>query len=690
MSLTQITRDNQLKPGTANSIVTNDASGKMTQTLVTANRALSTDSNGLPLASVTTAVQLAYLQSLTALTIGDIINVSSGGTLQDAAIAAADLFLRTGSVEATGSFNLGGFQINNLGAPTSANDAATKNYVDGLINGVTWKSAVQAATAATLARYAYANGSSGVGATLTATANAALVLDGYTVLTNDRILVKNETTGTTTVTSVPSPATGPGSFTVASTTGIYVGTLLTDPTGPNTTTVTAVNTGTSTVTVADTTGFSNTDTITWDNKPLNGIYVVTQTGSGSLPYILTRSTDFNLSTEIPSATVLVQEGSTNSDTAWICTTQPPVIIGTTDITFVSFGAVSTYVAGSGLDLTGNVFSISTDNSLTANSGGSVPSLVVKESVTGAITTVSDGIAVSVDNSTIDISSNQIEVKAGGITNTQVSATAAIAASKLAAAGSNTQIQFNNAGTFGASSSLTWDGTSLAIGPSASINSGNGSVSFDGSFFTSDGSGNVTVASLSVGSGNSQLFNDGHVSLASGNFTIDTSGDVQIVTGASLAVGTTTFLVSTGGNVGIGTSTPDVSSLLDLTSTTQGFLEPKLTTTQRNAISSPAEGLQIYNTSTHLLDWWNGSAWLEVGTGTLTPTNFVTREVPTGLINSSNVTFTLANIPTTGTECVYLNGLLQNAGGNDYSISTNTITFTVAPETGSVILVNYQK
>ncbi len=71
--------------------------------------------------------------------------------------------------------------------------------------------------------------------------------------------------------------------------------------------------------------------------------------------------------------------------------------------------------------------------------------------------------------------------------------------------------------------------------------------------------------------------------------------------------------------------------------------------------------------------------------------FVVREVPAGTKNGSNCEFTLANTPVSGSEMVFLNGLLQNAGsGNDYTISTNTITFEVAPVATDVILVVYWK
>ena len=68
---------------------------------------------------------------------------------------------------------------------------------------------------------------------------------------------------------------------------------------------------------------------------------------------------------------------------------------------------------------------------------------------------------------------------------------------------------------------------------------------------------------------------------------------------------------------------------------------------------------------------------------------VTREVPSGSVNGSNVTFTLANTPVSGTEQVYLNGLLQDPGaGNSYTISGAVITFLSAPLTGDEIHVTY--
>lgn len=90
------------------------------------------------------------------------------------------------------ALNLNSHQINNLSDPTSAQDAATKSYVDGIAAGLSPKSSVAVATAAALPTNTYNNGSSGVGATLTGIATGVLTIDGQAVTLGQRVLVKNE------------------------------------------------------------------------------------------------------------------------------------------------------------------------------------------------------------------------------------------------------------------------------------------------------------------------------------------------------------------------------------------------------------------------------------------------------------------------------------------------------------------
>ena len=67
-------------------------------------------------------------------------------------------------------------------------------------------------------------------------------------------------------------------------------------------------------------------------------------------------------------------------------------------------------------------------------------------------------------------------------------------------------------------------------------------------------------------------------------------------------------IDTSGNVGIGTSSPNASAILDAQSTSKGVRMPNMTTTQKNAISSPAAGLIVFDTTLAKLCVYSGSAW----------------------------------------------------------------------------------
>jgi hypothetical protein len=71
----------------------------------------------------------------------------------------------------------------------------------------------------------------------------------------------------------------------------------------------------------------------------------------------TRATDAQAASDLLECAVFVSEGTANSDTAWVMTTNAPITVGTTPLTFVQFSGAGTYVAGNGLTLTGNVFDV---------------------------------------------------------------------------------------------------------------------------------------------------------------------------------------------------------------------------------------------------------------------------------------------------------------------------------------------
>jgi len=109
----------------------------------------------------------------------------TGGTINSASVGA--------TTPAAGTFTTllaSAGQVTN--SPISANDIVNKAYVDAIAAGLTFHASCNLATIAALPAVTYSNGSSGVGATLTATANGALSIDSVTPAAGNRILVKNQ------------------------------------------------------------------------------------------------------------------------------------------------------------------------------------------------------------------------------------------------------------------------------------------------------------------------------------------------------------------------------------------------------------------------------------------------------------------------------------------------------------------
>src|SRR5499427_4043483 len=89
----------------------------------------------------------------------------------------------------------------------------------------------------------------------------------------------------------------------------------------------------------------------------NGIYVA---AAGAWA----RSSDAAAAGDLLNAACFVSEGTTNADTAWVMTTNAPITVGTTSLTWVQFSGAGTYVAGGGLTLTGNTFDVGAGSGIT--------------------------------------------------------------------------------------------------------------------------------------------------------------------------------------------------------------------------------------------------------------------------------------------------------------------------------------
>ena len=81
-----------------------------------------------------------------------------------------------------------------------------------------------------------------------------------------------------------------------------------------------------------------------------------------------------------------------------------------------------------------------------------------------------------------------------------------------------------------------------------------------------------------------------------------------------------LLFDNGTSVGLGTITPDASAILELSSTTQGFAAPRMTTLQRDAIVAPVVSLLIFNTSSGFYNYWDGVSWVNITSGGLIGAN----------------------------------------------------------------------
>ena len=275
---------------------------------------------------------------------------------------------------------------------------ANKAYVDQVAQGLDTKPSCRAGTTADLSA-TYNNGSSGVGATLTASSNGAIVVDGVSLSVGDRLLVKNQTTASE-----------------------------------------------------------------------NGIYSVTTQGDGSTAFVLTRATPEDQPSELSGgAFVFVEEGTANADNGYVFTHTGAPTFGTTSLDVAQFSGAGQIDSGAALSKTGN------------------------------------RLDVEVDNSSIEVATDSLRVKALGITNAMLAGS--IASSKLAdpiffTDESSTQGQVSVGGTLefitGEGINTTANGNKLTIAGELASSSNIGVAKFNANNFTVT-SGDVEVTTIDGGS-----------------------------------------------------------------------------------------------------------------------------------------------------------------------------------------------
>lgn len=334
-------------------------------------------------ANVTGEVLAGSVKTATIVATTGNITISAAGTNENIVLAPSG----------TGNVDVGLHNIVQVGAPVNPNDAATKEYVDSVAQGLFIHQPVRVeANVALNATYTQGGTTQTTtditgGKTIQFSTNHGLsVNDGIVWSNSFNGIVGGEAYWVQTVPALNQITIRDGYF-GAEVTTLTNGTGLSQASRANPGVgATLVNAGANAALVIDNISVANGDRVlvyTQTNSYENGVYDVTDKGNATASWVLTRSSDMNK--YIPQSTVglgygdyfFVQEGANAAGESYVMTApEGEVIIGTDNVLFTQFQAAGSYTAGNGIAINGTTISANVDLETTDIVGGNI---VVKAS-----------------------------------------------------------------------------------------------------------------------------------------------------------------------------------------------------------------------------------------------------------------------------------------------------------------------